>query len=91
MRHPGQSDMNNQIRAILRRHTNLAPLVATLLDGDNLFDAGLSSLGAVRLMIALEDAFDVDFPESMMNRASFGSIAAIERSLLQLRPFRRAA
>ena len=83
--------MNNEIRAILRRNTNLEPLAATLRDSDDLFDAGLSSLSAVRLMIALEDRFDIDFPESMMNRSNFGSIAAIERNILALRPVRIAA
>jgi acyl carrier protein len=32
-------------------------------------------------MLGLEEAFDIEFPESMLNRKTFSSIAAIERAL----------
>ena len=57
------TDTTEAIRAILREHGRLAEDVATLCDQSDLFQAGLSSHASVTLMLALEDHFDVEFPE----------------------------
>jgi len=36
-------------------------------------------------MLALEDAFDIEFPEAMLRKATFESATAIEAALVQLR------
>jgi acyl carrier protein len=36
-------------------------------------------------MLALEDHFDIEFPDRMLTRSVFESIAAIEAALLELR------
>ena len=54
-------------------------------DGSNLFEAGMTSHASVSLMLALEDAFDVEFPEAMVRKATFQSLDAIEAALLELR------
>ena len=51
--------------------------VDTLAVDQDLYAAGLTSFAAVQLMLALEDRFDVEFPESMLNRRSFASVNAI--------------
>jgi acyl carrier protein len=35
-------------------------------------------------MLALEDAFDVEFPDSMLKRSVFESVAAIEAAVTEL-------
>jgi acyl carrier protein len=52
-------------------------------DGD-LYAAGLTSLATVGLMLALEERFDVEFPESMLSRGTFRSIAAIGEAIAKL-------
>ena len=37
----------------------------------DLYAAGLRSFASVQLMLALEEAFEVEFPESLLNRQSF--------------------
>lgn len=49
--------------------------------GDNLRDAGLTSLDMVNLMLAVEAEFDVEFPQSAMTPDNFDTIAAIETLL----------
>ena len=44
----------------------------------------MSSFASVQLMLALEEAFDIEFPESMLNRKTFATIAAIDRSVSEL-------
>ena len=75
--------MNEQerIRATLAEHVHLAVDVAGLDDHDDLFQAGLTSHASVSLMLALEEEFDLEFPDELLRRDSFESIAAIARSI----------
>ena len=73
--------MNQRIRAILAEHVHLAVDVATLGDNDDLFQFGLTSHASVSLMLALEEEFDLEFPDELLRRDSFESITAIARSI----------
>ncbi len=48
-----------------------------LQDHSDLYHAGLTSLATVSLMLAIEEEFDIEFPDSMLGRKTFGSIEAI--------------
>jgi acyl carrier protein len=76
--------ITDSIRAILREHGRLAVDVASLSDDSNLYEAGLSSHASVTLMLALEERFEVEFPERMLRRGAFASIAIIRTGLEQL-------
>ena len=43
--------------------------------------AGMTSLASVNVMLALESEFAVEFPDQMLNRSMFISVAAIEAAL----------
>lgn len=73
--------MKTKIREILTKTAKLPVDIATLRDDDDLFNAGLTSFGTVELMMALEEAFDLEFPDRMMNRRNFSSISGIEQAL----------
>ena len=76
--------ITDDIRAILREHGRLAVDVATLSDHSNLYEAGLSSHASVTLMLALEERFEIEFPERMLRRGAFASIAVIRAGLEEL-------
>ena len=76
--------MTTKIRELLAKHGALPVSVETLTDTADLYEAGLSSFASVQLMLALEDAFDVEFPETLLNRKSFASIAAIRDAVASL-------
>ena len=78
------SSMRSAIRSIVLRHGRLAVDVDGLADDADLYDAGLTSHAAVNLMLALEQHFDVEFPERMMRRRSFESISAIRAVIEEL-------
>jgi acyl carrier protein len=44
----------------------------------------MTSQASVNVMLGLEDSFDVEFPDSMLNRSSFESVQAIVAALDQL-------
>ena len=77
--------LGRRIRSVLRDHARLPVEVDTLDDRADLFRAGMSSHASVNVMLALEDAFDVEFPDSMLKRGVFQSVASIALAIGQLR------
>lgn len=76
---PQRSDeaLVDEIRAVLADCGGLAVEPARLTADDDLYGAGLTSHGCVGLMLGLEERFDVEFPETLLNRRTFESMAAI--------------
>ena len=85
------ADVNATIRRQLETHGRLGAKAAGLTDTQDLMAAGLTSFASVQLMLGLEEAFDIEFPERMLNKRSFASIATIEACLMELRPGQAAA
>ena len=73
-----------EIRAILKQHGRLTVAVELLSDDGDLYQAGLTSHASVNLMLALEDRFDVEFPERLLRRRAFGSIQSIRAAIQEL-------
>ena len=76
--------MVEKIREIVAQHGRLAVPVTTLRDDSDLYDAGLTSLATVGLMLALEDGFEIEFPDAKLSRKTFGSIAALTAAVQEL-------
>jgi acyl carrier protein len=51
----------------------------------NLLDAGLTSMASVKLMLAIEAAYDIAIPDDDLTPENFRSIAAIEALVARLR------
>lgn len=73
------------IRKILDQHGRLSTATEELHADSDLYNAGLTSLATVGLMLALEDEFDIEFPDSMLSRKTFSSIETILESVDELR------
>ena len=76
--------MLDTIRGLITEHGRLPVSIDTIRDNQDLYAAGLTSFAAVQLMLAIEDRFDVEFPETMLNRRSFASVDAIAGCLHEL-------
>lgn len=74
----------DDIRTVLRDHARLAIDPGTLDEQADLYQAGLTSHASVNLMLALEDRFEIEFPERMLRRGAFSSIAAIRSAVGEL-------
>jgi acyl carrier protein len=77
--------LSPEIREVLRDHARLPVDVSGLDEHADLFAAGMSSHASVNVMLALEDSFDIEFPDAMLKRSVFESIAAIETAVRELR------
>ena len=73
-----------KIRSILREHGRLSRDVETLAPEADLYQAGMTSHASVNVMLALEGEFDVEFPDHMLKRNVFNTIASIHAALDEL-------
>lgn len=76
--------MVEKIRDTLRQHARLNQDVAAISEDADLYACGLTSHATVNLMLGLEDAFQVEFPERMLRRRTFETIANIRDSIAEL-------
>jgi acyl carrier protein len=56
----------------------------TLAEDTDLYSVGLTSLATVGIMLALEDKFEIELPESMLSRGTFRSISAMAEAVDKL-------
>jgi acyl carrier protein len=70
-----------RIRSVLQKHGKLGIDAMQLSENDDLYAAGMTSLASVNVMLALESEFGIEFPDQMLNRSMFISVAAIEAAL----------
>lgn len=64
---------------------NLLPVpLDGLSDDDNLFDAGMTSFGSVQLMMAIEEEFDIEFPNSLLTRKTFATLGGLTSAVEQI-------
>ena len=85
------SPITDELREILKAHGRLPADVDGLAEDADLYEAGLNSHASVNLMLALEDHFDLEFPDEMLKPSVFASIAAIAAAVTQLRAAQAAA
>ena len=76
--------MNEEIRRIIAQHARLPIDISELSDSGDLYQAGMTSHASVSLMLAIEDGFDVEFPDAMLKRSVFESIESIGRAVTAL-------
>jgi acyl carrier protein len=74
----------SKIRTILKEHGRLSRDAETLAAEADLYQAGMTSHASVNVMLALEGEFEVEFPDHMLKRNVFNSIAAIRAALDEL-------
>lgn len=73
--------MISRIRNLVSEFAGEGVDVAKLADDADLYRAGMTSHASVQLMLGLEEAFDVEFPEDLLTPDTFSSISAIAAAL----------
>lgn len=76
--------LRDRVREIVGQDGRLAADNGALDDDADLYQAGLTSHATVALMLALEDSFDVEFPESKLRRRTFSSISTLAETIEEL-------
>lgn len=66
-----------KIRQILGKHSRLNIDFGEVGIDQDLYEIGLTSLTTVNIMLAIEDEFDIEFPDNKLNRQTFESIESL--------------
>lgn len=83
--------MKATIRQILADVARLDVSVDVLDDQADLYEAGLSSLATVHVMLAIENALSIEIPDAMLTRQLFRSVNSLAAAAEQLRQQQEAA
>ncbi|HET6333127.1 MAG TPA: acyl carrier protein [Polyangiales bacterium] len=73
-----------QVRSVVLEHGRLTDS-SGLKDDSDLYTLGLTSHASVAVMLALEAAFDLEFPDRFLTRQVFESVQNIARAISELR------
>jgi acyl carrier protein len=76
--------MKEKIRRAIADHARIPTDMSAVSDSADLYQAGMTSQASVNVMLAIEDAFDIEFPDRMLKRSVFESIDAIASALTEL-------
>jgi len=71
------NDPSEAIREIVGSYGHVGIDVNVLRDEDDLFELGMTSHATVNVMLALEEEFDIEFPENLLTKRTFESVAAM--------------
>lgn len=74
-------DIAARIRNVLKEHGRLSVDATGLQEDADLYQAGLTSHASVSIMLALEGEFEIEFPDQMLSRGVFGSVASIRSAV----------
>ena len=72
-----------KICELIRSHAGL-PEGVTFDHDTDLYRAGMKSFSSVQLMLALEDAFEIEVPDDLLTRETFRSPAALHEAVAAL-------
>jgi acyl carrier protein len=74
----------DRVVAVVQRLMSERSITRPVSSDDTLAQAGLTSLDAVRLVLLVEDEFNVEIPVSELTLANFRSISTISRLVTML-------
>lgn len=76
--------MNDVILQVLAEHARLPVPPQQLGDEEDLYQAGMTSHASISVMLGLEEALDLEFPDRMLTRQVFSSVRSIRVALEEL-------
>ncbi len=83
----GQTNMDQireKLEAILRTHLRLTDEQSEIALDVKLEDQGLDSMGAINVLLDMEDTFDIAFPDEMLTEETFRTASSLLDAILQL-------
>lgn len=76
--------VEERVRSVLDAQGRLGVPVAGIGAEDDLYRCGLTSHASINVMLGLEDEFDVEFPERLLRKSTFATIAAMVAAVEEL-------
>ena len=82
---PSRTDIEGALLAFLRARLRAADAAESIEAGEDLFAAGLDSVGTLELVERVEQMLGAPIPMRLLTPANFGSVARIAELVLTLR------
>ncbi len=79
-----RADIEQGVRNVLAARGKMPIDVNTLDATASLYDAGMTSHATAKVMLGLEDQFDVEFPDELLERSVFDRVATIVAAIEKL-------
>jgi acyl carrier protein len=79
-----RTEIEETIRSVLATRSQVELDVQSLSSTQSLYEAGMTSHSTVKVMLGLEDAFDVEFPDEFLERSIFDQIDSIANAVEKL-------
>lgn len=79
-----RSEIESEVRKILAQRAKLTTSIESIETASSLYDAGMTSHATVKVMLGLEDHFDVEFPDELLERSLFDQISSIVSAIEEL-------
>jgi len=76
--------MQDQIRDVLATHGRMAIDPREVDEHADLYELGLTSHASVDVMLALEEEFDIEFPDEVLKKSTFESVHNIAQVIESL-------
>jgi acyl carrier protein len=76
-----EMEIETSIRRIVGEHGRLEVDIASVTDDDDLYERGMTSHAVVNVMLELEDEMDFEFPDEMLKKHTFQTLANIRGAL----------
>jgi acyl carrier protein len=83
--------MKTALRRVLRESIGLDVPPDRVADHADLYEAGLSSLATVHLLLAIEYEFDIEIPDHMLTRRLFSTIDSMAAAVDELQKVKASA
>ncbi len=77
-------EVGEEVRTVVGEYGRLSVDVSTLSEGSSLYEAGMTSHASVNVMLGLENAFDIEFPDRMLRRSVFETMGAMQLAIEEL-------
>jgi len=77
------AEIRKKIRDVLSEAAVLDVPLDTLSDHANLYAVGLASVTSVRVTMVLEDEFEIEIPDRLLNRLMCASIDSLSRAVAE--------
>lgn len=77
-------ELGEEVRTVVGEYGRLSVDVSVLSDDSSLYEAGMTSHASVNVMLGLENAFDIEFPDRMLRRSVFETLGAMQAAIEEL-------
>lgn len=79
-----RGEIEQGVREVLTARGKLPTDASAVDTSASLYDAGMTSHATVKVMLGLEDRFDIEFPDELLERSVFDQIATIVEAVSKL-------